>query len=76
MSTSGTTIAKIVVVPALAFVMNAYGWRATVLLLSDCCYQTAFQLIGAVSAVLALLAVVIADPVKDRSRNRQTVSGG
>jgi ACS family hexuronate transporter-like MFS transporter len=39
-------------------------------------YQLAFQLIGAVSAVLALLAVVIADPAKDRSRNRQAVSAG
>ncbi|MBV6759896.1 MFS transporter [Rhodococcus opacus] len=36
-------------------------------------YQLAFQLIGAASAVLALLAVVIADPAKDHSRNRQAV---
>ncbi|MFC0446943.1 MFS transporter [Rhodococcus jostii] len=32
--TSGTTIAKIAIVPVLAFVMHAHGWRATVLVLA------------------------------------------
>lgn len=32
--TSGTTLSKILVVPALAFVMHSHGWRATVLLLA------------------------------------------
>ena len=34
MITSGTTLSKILVVPALAFVMHSYGWRATVLVLA------------------------------------------
>jgi MFS family permease len=39
-------------------------------------YQLTFQLIGVIGAVSALLAVLIADPARDRSRNRQTVSSG